>query len=49
MSLSAYLNKELERMASLPTMREWLERTRRRKPIPVKRSAAEVLRELRGD
>jgi plasmid stability protein len=47
MSLSGYLKKELERIAARPTMREWLERSRKMKPIPVKRSTAEVLRELR--
>jgi plasmid stability protein len=47
MNLSGYLKKGLERIAARPTMREWLERSRERKPIPVKRSAAEVLRELR--
>ena len=46
MSLSGYFKKELERIAARPTMREWLERSRKRKPIPVKRIAAEVLREL---
>jgi antitoxin FitA len=47
MSLSDYLKGELERTAERPTMREWLEETRRYKPIRTKRSAAEVIRELR--
>ena len=47
MNLSGYLKKGLERIAARPTMREWLERSRKMKPIPVKRSTAEVLRELR--
>jgi plasmid stability protein len=47
MSLSDFIKRELERMAERPTMREWLERTERAKPIPAKRSAAQVIRELR--
>ena len=47
MSLSDFLKKELERSAERPTMREWLELTKRAKPIRAKRSAAQVLRELR--
>jgi plasmid stability protein len=47
MSLSDYLKRELEHMAQRLTLREWLERVDKLKPIPVKRSAAEVLRELR--
>ena len=48
MSLSGFVKRELERAAARPTMREWLERTRQAKPIPVQRSAAQALRELRG-
>jgi antitoxin FitA len=47
MSLSDFIKKELERIAERPTMREWLETTRRAKPILAKRSAAEIVRELR--
>jgi plasmid stability protein len=47
MSLSDYIKRELERAAERPTMREWLESTGQTKPIPAKRSAAEVVRELR--
>jgi plasmid stability protein len=47
MSLSDYLKRELQQIAERPTMREWLERTARAKPIPTKRRAAEILRELR--
>jgi plasmid stability protein len=47
MSLSDYIKRELERTAERPTMREWLEQTGQTKPIPSKRSAAEVVRELR--
>jgi plasmid stability protein len=47
MNLSDFIKKELERVAERPTMREWLERTQKAKPIPVKTSAARVIRELR--
>jgi antitoxin FitA len=47
MSLSDFIKKELERTAERPTMREWLEMTRRTRPIPAKRSAAQIIRELR--
>jgi plasmid stability protein len=47
MSLSDYIKRELERTAERPTMREWLESARQAKPIPSKRSAAQVVRELR--
>ena len=47
MSLSDFIKRELERTAERPTMREWLELTKRAKPIMAKRSAAEIVRELR--
>jgi plasmid stability protein len=47
MSLSDYIKKELERTVERPTMREWLESARQTKPIPTKRSAAQIVRELR--
>ena len=47
MSLSDFIKKELERAVERPTMREWLERTAQAKPIPSKRSAAQIVRELR--
>jgi antitoxin FitA len=49
MSLSDFIKKELERVAERPTMREWLERTQQAKPISVKRSAAQVIREMRDE
>ena len=48
MSLSDFIKRELEHVAELPTMREWLGRTAQNKPISTKRSAAQVLRELRN-
>jgi plasmid stability protein len=47
MSLSDFIKRELERTAERPTMRAWLELTQRIRPIPAKRSAAQVVRELR--
>ncbi|HPT29109.1 MAG TPA: hypothetical protein PLZ95_22010 [Bryobacteraceae bacterium] len=47
MSLSDFLKSELDRIVERPTMREWLDQTRRVKPIESDRSAAEVVRELR--
>ena len=47
MSLSDYLKRELERTAEQPSLREWLERVRQAKPIPLKRSAEQMIRELR--
>ena len=47
MSLSEYIKRELERSAEKPTMDEWLDRVRQSKPIPTRRSAVEVIREMR--
>jgi len=47
MSLSDFIKKELESSVQQPTMREWLESTRQAKPIPTKRSAAQIIRALR--
>ena len=47
MSLSDFIKKELELTAERPSMREWLESARHAKPISTKRSAAEIMRELR--
>jgi len=49
MSLSDFLKRELERVAERPSMQEWLETTRRAKPIPSKTTAAQVIRELRDE
>jgi len=47
MSLSDYIKKELRRMAERPNLREWLERVARRRPIKTKKSAAQIIREMR--
>lgn len=47
MSLSDFLKRELERIAERPSVREWLERTQPVKPISLKFSTAQAVRELR--
>jgi hypothetical protein len=47
MSLSDFLKRELALVAERPTIEEWLERAQHAKPILSKRSAAQVIRELR--
>lgn len=47
MSLSDFLKRELEHTVTRPTMQEWLEETRKAKPIVGKKSSAELIRELR--
>jgi hypothetical protein len=37
----------LEQISQRPTMREWLDLTQKMKPIPSKRTGAEIVRELR--
>ena len=46
-SLSDLIKRELERVAERPSMAEWLERTQHVKPIRAKRSASQIVRELR--
>ena len=46
-SLSDFIKRELERTTERPTMREWLESARQVKRISGKRSAAQIVRELR--
>jgi hypothetical protein len=47
MSLSDFIKRELEHAVERPSMREWLDRTQQTKPILSKRSAAQIVRELR--
>lgn len=49
MSLSDFIKRELQRVAERPSLHEWLARTREAKPIAAKRSAAQVVRDLRGE
>ena len=48
MSLSGFIRRELERTTERPSMLEWLESTKEGKPIRSSKSAAQILRELRG-
>jgi len=47
MSLSDLIKRELKRAAERPSMAEWLERTQQLRPVPAKRTAAQVIRRLR--
>jgi len=47
MSLSDYLKRELHGIAERPTMREWLDLVAHDKPIPKKKTSAQIIRELR--
>ena len=47
MSLSDFIKRELERTAERPSLREWLDRLPEAKPIRAKRTATQVVRELR--
>jgi antitoxin FitA len=47
MSLSDFIKRELERIATRPSMREWLEGTQQTKPISTKISPVQAIRELR--
>jgi len=49
MSLSDFIKRELERVAERPSMLEWLERTAQAKPVSSKKSAAQIIRELRSE
>ncbi len=47
MNLSAFLKRELQRIALRPRMQEWLDRTQQAKPISTKISPVQAVRELR--
>ncbi len=47
MSLSDFLKQELARSVAKPTLKEWLEQTKSRKPIRTSKSGAEMIREIR--
>jgi plasmid stability protein len=47
MSLSAFLKRELQRIALRPSMQEWLDRARRAHPIPANITPAQAVREFR--
>jgi hypothetical protein len=48
MSLSDFIKRELERVAERPSKAEWLETTSHAKPVASKRTAAQIIRELRN-
>lgn len=47
MSLSAFLVRELEKLAKGPTRREFRQRLYQREPIHLNPTAAQIIRELR--
>jgi plasmid stability protein len=47
MSMSDYLRIEIEKLLSLPSPREWLEMVRKRKPMALSQTAADIIREER--
>lgn len=47
MSLSDFIKRELERIATRPSMQEWLDGTQQTKPISTKISPVQAIRELR--
>ena len=47
-SVPEFLRKEIERLATRPSVGEWLERTRRRPGVRSERDTLEALDELRG-
>jgi plasmid stability protein len=49
MSLSDFIKRELQRDAERPSMEEWLQRTRETRPVATKRTAADVIREMRDE
>jgi hypothetical protein len=49
MSLSDFIKRELQRVAERPSMEEWLQRTRETRPVATKRTAADVIREMRDE
>jgi plasmid stability protein len=49
LSLSDFLKRELKRMAERPTLEDWLDSTRQVKPIAAKRSATQIIRDLRDE
>ena len=49
MTLSAYLLREVGRLAERPTLEELIERAKRRKPLkPITEDSVQIIRELRG-
>ncbi len=49
LSLSDYLRREMGTLASRPTMKQLYERIRRRSPVKLKVSPAELIRQERNE
>ena len=49
LSLSDYLRREMGTLASRPTMKQLYERIRRRAPVKLKVSAADLIRQQRDE
>lgn len=47
MTMSDYLRIEIERLVSRPSMKEWLGMVRKREPVDLQQTAAEIIREER--
>ncbi len=47
MSLSDYLLRDVKARAEQPTMKEWLKKYKRRKPIIITETSAETIRAIR--
>jgi plasmid stability protein len=47
MSLSDYIKRDLERTAALPSMREWIERASKLKPVNVRERPEVTIRKMR--
>jgi hypothetical protein len=48
LNLSDFIKRGLDRTVERPSMREWLESSSQARPIPAKRSAAQIVRRMRG-
>lgn len=47
LTMSDYLRIEIERLVSRPSMKEWLGMVRKREPVDLQQTAAEIIREER--
>jgi plasmid stability protein len=48
MTLSDYLTQQLRKVVHKPSKAEWFRELRKREPVKLEPSAAEIIRELRG-
>lgn len=47
MSLSDFIKRELEHVAARPSLEDWLDQTSRLKPVTGKKTAAQIIRDMR--